>query len=164
MENIQIHKVTANDAEFLHKLMNDEHVIDRLSETETGIDIWISAIIEWEKDQDEEDYIIYYNSIAIGWLGINNLLSADKKAYIKMIVILPEYQGRGIGKYVISQSVEHLRLMGYHSVILFTDNSNVVAQKCYKKCGFDITETIMKKMSNGKSIKRVKMEKVLKCY
>ena len=161
MENIEIRKVTANDAEFLHKLMNDEHIIDRLSETETGIDIWISAIIEWENDHDEEDYIIYNNNIAIGWLGINNLLSADKQAYIKMIVLLPEYQGRGIGKYVISQAVEHLRLMGYHSVILFTDNSNVVAQKCYKKCGFDITETIMQKMSNGKSIKRVKMEKAL---
>ena len=161
MENIEIHKVTANDAEVLHKLMNDEHIIDRLSETETGIDIWISAIKEWENDHDEEDYIIYNNNIAIGWLGINNLLSADKQAYIKMIVLLPEYQGRGIGKYVISQAVEHLRLMGYHSVILFTDNSNVVAQKCYKKCGFDITETIMQKMSNGKSIKRVKMEKAL---
>ena len=157
MENIRIRKVAASDAEFLHKLMNDENIIERLNEIETTIDVWKSAITEWENDPDEEDYIVYDATVAIGWLGINNLLSSNKQAYIKMIALLPKYQGRGIGKYVISQAIENFRLRGYSSFGLYTDLSNFVAQGCYRKCGFEITDTIIEKMSNGKSIERVKM-------
>ena len=158
MENIEIRKVTATDAEFLHRLMNDEYIIERLNEIETTIDIWVSAITEWENDPDEEDYIVYDDTIAIGWLGINNLLSSNKQAYIKMIALWPKYQGRGIGKYVISQAIENLRLRGYSSVGLYTDLSNFVAQGCYRKCGFEITDTKIENMSNGKNIERIKME------
>ena len=96
--------------------------------------------------------------VPIGWLGLNGLSSEDKKAYIKVIALIPSYQKRGIGQYVINQIIENLKLRGYVSIGLYTDQSNVQAQCCYLKCGFDVTDKIVQKMSNGTSVRRYKME------
>lgn len=158
MEDIIIIKVTRKDALFINRLMNDKSIMERLNEVETSINIWETAIREWDKDPDEVNYIIYQDTISIGWLGINNLLSPNKQAFIKVIALLPEYQSRGIGKKIISWALEELRQIGCKSVGLYTDNTNIPAQKCYKKCGFEITDTVIRKMTNGKNINRVKME------
>ena len=161
MDDIRIIKVTKNDAEFIKRLMNDKSIMERLNEVETSINIWEAAIKEWEKDSDEVNYIIYEDTISIGWLGINNLLSPNKQVFIKIIALLPEYQNRGIGKWIISHAFEELRQMGCKSVGLYSDNTNIPAQKCYKKCGFKITDTVIREMANGKNINRIKMEVML---
>ena len=161
MEDIRIIKVTKNDAEFINRLMNDKSIMERLNEVETSIHIWEVAIREWEKDPDEVNYIIYEDTVSIGWLGVNNLLSQNKQAFIKIIALLPEYQSRGIGKRIISRALEELRQIGCNSVGLYTDNTNIPAQKCYKKCGFEITDTVIRKMTNGKNVNRIKMEVTL---
>jgi ribosomal protein S18 acetylase RimI-like enzyme len=161
MEDIRIIKVTKNDAEFINRLMNDKSIMERLNEVETSIHIWEVAIREWEKDPDEVNYIIYEDTVSIGWLGVNNLLSQNKQAFIKIIALLPEYQSRGIGKRIISRALEELRQIGCNSVGLYTDNTNIPAQKCYKKCGFEITDTVIRKMTNGKNMNRIKMEVTL---
>ena len=161
MEDIRIIKVTRKDALFINRLMNDKSTMERLNEVETTINVWEAAIREWEKDPDEVNYIIYKDMVSIGWFGINNLLSPNKQAFIKIIVLLPEYQSRGIGKWIISRALEELRQIGCKSVGLYTDNTNIPAQKCYKKCGFEITDTVIRKMTNGKNINRIKMEVTL---
>jgi len=158
MENISIREVEQKDAGFLFNLMNNEAILKSLNEVTTSLDIWESAIIEWNNDADEEDYIIFDNNIPIGWLGVNRLTSQDKQVFIKVIAILPNKQGLGIGKYAINQLIENLKFRGYESIGLYTDRNNVNAQKCYQKCGFMITDTIVKKMSNGEYVERHKME------
>jgi len=158
MENISIREVEQKDAGFLFNLMNNEAILKSLNEVTTSLDIWESAIIEWNNDADEEDYIIFDNNIPIGWLGVNRLTSQDKQVFIKVIAILPNKQGLGIGKYAIDQLIENLKFRGYESIGLYTDRNNVKAQKCYQKCGFMITDTIVKKMSNGEYVERHKME------
>ena len=37
----------------------------------------------------------------------------------------------------------------------------IPAQKCYKKCGFEIADTVIREMANGKNINRIKMEVML---
>lgn len=78
-----------------------------------------------------------------------------------MIVILPEYQDKGVGSYVINQVAEYLKSRGFKSVILYTDHNNLRAQKCYVKCGFEVTEELIQKMSNGGMVQRCKMAIVL---
>ena len=99
--NIRILNVCENDAAFLHKIMNDKNMLDALDEIPTQLSDWIDAISAWNCDSDEEDYIIFDEETTIGWLGINGLLSQDKIANIKMIGLLPQYQNRGVGTYVI---------------------------------------------------------------
>ena len=94
-----------------------------------------------------------------GCVGINGLLAEDKKAYIKMIVLLPRYQNKGIGRYVMSKIIERLKRQGYLSVGLYTDQCNIKAQHCYLKCGFKVIDEVEQKMSNGAVVKRYKMER-----
>ena len=109
MDSIRIVDANEENARFLFELMNDEFLIDVLNEVPTTIDVWIDAIKELNQDPDEEDYIIFDDIIPIGWVGINGLSAEDKKAYIKMIVLLPRYQNKGIGRYVIGKIIERLK-------------------------------------------------------
>lgn len=159
MDSIRIVDANEENARFLFELMNDAFLMDVLNEVPTTIDVWIDAIKEWKQDPDEEDYIIFDDIIPIGWVGINGLLAEDKKAYIKMIVLLPRYQNRGIGRYVMSKIIEKLKRQGYLSVGLYTDQCNIKAQHCYLKCGFKVIDEAEQKMSNGAVVKRYKMER-----
>lgn len=161
MNNIKINKVKKTDAQFLYEIMNNESIMTILNEVPTGISVWVDAIIEWGLDPDEEDYIIFDELVPIGWIGINGLSSKDKKAYIKVIVLIQSYQKRGIGQYVINQIIVNLKLRGYGYIGLYTDQSNVQAQRCYSKCGFDVADNTVQKMSNGAIVRRYKMELTL---
>ena len=162
MDKIRIAETESKDAGFLYELMNNEAVMTALNEVPTTADVWEEAVAEWEQDDDEKDYIIFEDVSPIGWLGINGLAAKDKTAYIKMIALLPQYQNNGIGRYVIDQAIEKLRSMGYISVGLYTDKSNIQAQSCYLRCGFEIKNETEQKMSNGKVVKRYRMECWLK--
>lgn len=159
MKNLKIIKVNERDAQFLQELMNNESVMAVLNEVPTTLNVWIDAIIEWKQDIDEEDYIIFNESTPIGWLGINGLSAEEKKVFIKMIALLPQYQNSGIGQYVLNEIIESLRIRGYVSIGLYTNQSNIQAQQCYLKCGFDVTSVIEQKMSNGTVVKRYIMER-----
>ena len=159
--NIRILNVCENDAAFLHKIMNDKNMLDALDEIPTQLSDWIDAISAWNCDSDEEDYIIFDEETPIGWLGINGLLSQDKIANIKMIGLLPQYQNRGVGTYVINQFLDILKSRGFAAVALYTNQNNSRAQNCYMKCGFKVTEELTEEMANGNLAKRYKMENIL---
>ena len=159
--NVKIFEVSENDTAFICKLMNDKNILDALKEVPTQLSDWIDAISAWNYDNDEEDYVIFDEETPIGWLGVNGLLSEDKKAYIKMMVLLPEYQNKGIGSYVVTQLVRNLKSRKFKAIILYTDQNNLRARKCYSKCGFEVTKELIQKMSNGDMVRRCKMEMVL---
>lgn len=158
MNNIKLRSVSDRDAQFLTFIMNTDSVLNALNELPTKLEDWIDAIKAWSGDNDEEDYIITDGEIPIGWLGINNLESADKVAYLKLAAILPNYHNKGIGYYAISRVIEMLRQRNYLKVALYTDKENYKARACYSKCGFEVTETFMEEMANGKTVTRCKME------
>jgi len=161
MNNIKLRALSDVDAQFLAFIMNTDTVLNALNEWSTQLEDWVDAIKEWSKDNDEEDYIISDGETPIGWIGINNLESADKVAYLKLVAILPNYHNKGVGHYAISQIIEMLRQRNYFKVALHTDQENYKARACYNKCGFEITETFMEEMANGKTVTRCLMELVL---
>lgn len=161
MEDIKVLKAHKGNAQFLYELMNDKSVLTALNEIPTTLEIWADAITEWVQDADEEDYIICDEHIPIGWLGINGLSGTEKIAYIKIIALLPEYQNSSIGQYAVNKIIEGLKLQGYASIRLYTDKSNIQAQKCYSKCGFKVIDIIEQKMSNGAVVERYIMERSL---
>ncbi len=158
MRNIEIREVTINDADFLFDLMNNADIRRALYEPSTCKQDWIEAIQAWADDDDEVDYIIWKDGIQIGWFAFNGLQSTDGTIYLKMAVILPEFQHRGIGTYVLSQLLDNVRSKGYTSVALFTNQNNICAQKCYTKCGFEIIQELPERMSDGTTVQRYKME------
>ena len=161
-EDTQLKPVSKNDAEFLHRLMNDASVLQVLNEVPTQLQDWTDAIDAWSRDDDEEDYIIFCGDTPIGWLGVNGLLSDDHSAYLKMAAFLPEYQGQGYGTNAIQKLMCDLKRRGIEKMILFADQCNELAQACYKKCGFYVVGSLIETMSNGKDVLRYKMEARLK--
>ncbi len=158
--NIRMQNVREEDAEFLYRIMNDKNILEALDEIPTQLNDWVEAISAWDRDPDEEDYIIFDENTPIGWLGINELLSEDKVASIKMIGLFPQYQNRGIGTYAVNQLLSMLRSRGFTAVELYTNQNNHRAQNCYMKCGFKITEKLVEKMANGNLAERYKMKLV----
>ena len=157
----RIRSVCKNDARFLHLLMNCPPVLQRLNEVPTVQQDWKDAIGEWSQDDDEEDYIVLDGSTPIGWLGLNGLLGEDKAAYLKMAVLLPEYQGHGFGYFAICELMCRLKHREFEKIVLYTDSDNYQAQACYQKCGFRIAESLVETMSNGMEVSRLKMEACL---
>lgn len=157
-DNIKLRAVCDKDAPFLFQIMNSESILDALNELPTQLCDWEDAIKEWSKDDDEEDYIICDGESPIGWIGINNLSSNDKTAYLKLVAILPTHHNRGIGQNAVCQVIDMMKQKGYSKIALYTDLDNHKARACYSKCGFKIIDTLEEEMSNGKTVPRCIME------
>jgi len=158
MEKIQIKKVTLQDADFLYKLMNHPVLLTGLNEVPTTAQHWAEAVLAWEKDPDENGYIISEDGKQIGWFAFNGLQSEDRVPYLKMAVMLPEYHNKGIGTAVLTELLATVRGKGFTSVKLITNQDNLIAQKCYQKCEFRIIETVENEMSDGTIAMRCIME------
>lgn len=158
---IEIKNVTSNDAEFLYLLMNNDVILERLNEVPTTIDDWKEAVEVWSGDPDEENYIVWLNVDRIGWFSINNLQSDDRVTYLKMAVLLPEYQHHGVGSIVLQRLLKDLKDRGYSTVMLYTNADNVNARKCYQKCGFAVVEEFRDVMADGSCVGRYKMRREL---
>lgn len=55
------------------------------------------------------------------------------------IAVAPAFQGRGIGKQLISHAIRTARQQGYKTIEIGTGNSSVAQLALYQKCGFRIT-------------------------
>lgn len=157
MQDIEIKKVTAEDAEFLYSLMNEPEVLRALNEVPTSREDWMDAIQAWAEDGDEEDYIIWKENVRVGWFAFNGLEADDSAVYLKMAVILPEFQRMGIGSYVLARLLDEVRAGRYREVVLYTNKENLRAQKCYRKCGFTVAEELTERMSDGEVVERYRM-------
>ena len=161
MNNIKLRTVSIADAHFLYSIMNMDTILNVLNEVPTQLEDWIDAVKAWDKDDDEEDYMICDRENPVGWIGINGLSASDKVVYLKLIAILPDYHNKGIGHYAINEVIEMLKERNYGKILLYTDEDNVKARSCYRKCGFKITGALTEKMSNGKAVARYIMELIL---
>lgn len=158
---LEVREVTVGDADFLFRLMNIPSVMKALNEIPTQRKDWEDAISVWSTDADEEDYIIIDGGQPIGWFAVNGLKSGNGTAFLKMAVLLPEYQGKHIGRCVLEQVLDRMRAYGMISVRLFTNRDNIAAQKCYTECGFEVMEELTDEMSDGSFAARYQMERKL---
>lgn len=159
MNNITIHPVCPADAPFLTSLMNHPAILHRLHQIPTTQADWEEAIALWLSDDGEEGYILYDQTRPIGWFAFNGLLSPIP--YLKIAALLPEYQGKGIGQFALTQLLPNLKTAGYTTVRLFTDCDNQIAQACYQKCGFQTIAETQESWPNGSTCQQYEMEKIL---
>lgn len=158
MNNWTIRAVGSKDAGFLTVLMNDPAVMARLHQAPTRKQDWEDAIALWLQDADEEGYIIRSGQRDIGWFAVNALASADSVPYIKIAVLLPEFQNRGLGRQIIQHLMDALRKRGYPAVRLFVDQDNHGARRCYETCGFQAVGTVYQQWPDGTTCTQLEME------
>ncbi len=156
-EHISIRRVSAGDEDFLFQLMNAPAILASLHEVPTQKRDWAEAISAWQEDADEAGYLVLRDNVPIGWFAVNGLLAGDGTAFLKMTVLLPAWQNRGIGRSVLGYILDELRKQGVKEAALYTDQDNIRAQSCYTHCGFRIAETLTERMSDEAVVPRYKM-------
>ncbi len=157
MRDVDIRLVRPEDAGFLYSLMNEAEVLRALNEVPTSREDWVDAIRAWLEDGDERDYTILKENVQVGWFAFNGLEAGEGVVYLKMAVLLPEFQRMGIGSYVLARLIDEVKSCGFREVILFTNKDNIRAQKCYRKCGFHVVEELTERMSDGEVVERYRM-------
>ncbi|MFA5799549.1 MAG: GNAT family N-acetyltransferase [Candidatus Peribacteraceae bacterium] len=71
----------------------------------------------------------------VGYLASAETLWSNHLTIIEVFVS-PEYQGKGVGKILLSHAIEFAKKEGLAGLIVQTENDNVPAQKLYENRGF----------------------------
>ncbi len=61
---------------------------------------------------------------------------SDRQAHLAQIVVMPQYQGQGIGRLLLEYSCERLRHLGFNTFSLIVSQTNHRAVTLYKDMGF----------------------------
>jgi ribosomal protein S18 acetylase RimI-like enzyme len=135
LENIELIPITNEDYQFgydIKKITLGEHI-----EKTWGKWNEEEQINYYKKEFSIDNcFLISWNKIKIGWLKI---IENDEKIEINLILILPEYQGKGIGGKIINDIIKIGREKNkYINLQVLKCNEN--AKKLYEKMGFEIYE------------------------
>jgi dTDP-4-amino-4,6-dideoxy-D-galactose acyltransferase len=84
-----------------------------------------------------DDYVLvlYYNSIAIGFICI--VVEGDS-ARFSLVGMLKEYAGKGLGTKLLHKVIGILKSQGIKSINTITQGRNISAQNFYNRAGFNI--------------------------
>ncbi|MDR7210334.1 GNAT family N-acetyltransferase [Flavobacterium piscis] len=105
-------------------------------------------------------YLVLDTNSTLGFIGIEHNYKGDAVTRIHKIYLLPETQGKGIGKKVIEE-VERLALENHSEVLSLNVNRFNLALNFYKKTGFEVIEEVDVEIGNGYLMEDYVMEKRL---
>ena len=88
-------------------------------------------------------FLIQFDDELIGAIWLEEITDEDAK--LGIYIANKEYRGKGIGKEAIKKLADiAFAVMNLKKIYLNVRESNTNAIKCYKRCGFKITETYPK--------------------
>lgn len=120
---------------FLYELLSISAIMAALHMAPTTLANWQEAYGVWASDPDEENYIVESGSTPIAWLSLNGLASGIT-AWIKMLVVHPQYQRAGVGTFAIEEAEQILKRRIFDKLCIQTTADNLPAQQCYEKYVF----------------------------
>ncbi|WP_083691420.1 GNAT family N-acetyltransferase [[Flexibacter] sp. ATCC 35103] len=103
-------------------------------------------------------YMIDEDETNIGFIGIEHNYNREAVTKIHKIYLLPETQGKGIGKKVIDE-IGKLALENNSKALLLNVNRFNSALGFYKKIGFEVAEEVNIEIGNGYLMEDFVMEK-----
>jgi [ribosomal protein S18]-alanine N-acetyltransferase len=115
------------------------------------------AFADFPGEADVEVHVAEFEGKVVGW-------GARDRApdYISDLWVLPDQQGKGIGKALIERLCERIRAGGHTNVRIDTHGSNTGALRLYERCGFVIVwRGIEHSKSMGVDLEKVHMKKLL---
>jgi diamine N-acetyltransferase len=105
-------------------------------------------------------YIIEEEKTPQGFLGIEHHYNSEKITKIHKIYILPNYQGKGIGKLALD-FIANLAKDNQSKKLRLNVNKYNKAIDFYKKIAFEITSEVVIEIGNGWAMDDYVMEKVI---
>jgi ribosomal protein S18 acetylase RimI-like enzyme len=100
--------------------------------------------LETLQNQVEEGqlfYVLKENGKPLGFIGLELLTTKKNEIKIQKIYVLPDAQGKGVGRKLIEKAIEIAQESGIENVILNVNRFNK-AVSFYQKIGFKITSEV----------------------
>lgn len=92
------------------------------------IDYWIKGIAE--------------DGMPIGAMGLKKIDFSARTAEYWGYIGEREYWGRGIGKFILGEAIQHAKTLKLNSIYLIVAKNNVRAKALYKKLGFELESEV----------------------
>ncbi|MGC8895777.1 MAG: ribosomal protein S18-alanine N-acetyltransferase [Candidatus Bathyarchaeia archaeon] len=99
-----------------------------------------------EENGEVVGYIMCRIELGLSNFGFSGLL---KKGHIVSVAVLQQHRRKGIGKALVSQALENMRIYNAKQCFLEVRVTNTPAIELYKKLGFEVTRTIHGYYSDG---------------
>ena len=79
----------------------------------------------------------------------------DEYGEIVSIYFLPEYMGKGYGRYLLNSCIDELKKSGFQKTLLWVLEENQRARRFYEKNGFVCTGNILDDNIGGKDLREI---------
>lgn len=117
-------------------LESDIDLITELDRLLFGVDCWPRHMFVDELSQPEtRRYVVAEQGGAV--VGYAGLMCVVPIADIQTIGVLPEYEGHGIGRAMLTELIAESRRRGAEDVMLEVSAANPRAQDLYRRYGFE---------------------------
>jgi len=118
------------------------------------------ALTDQYNKKEQLFYMIYEDDINLGFIGIEHNYNGEILTKIHKIYLLPETQGKGIGKKVIDE-IGKLASDNNSTALILNVNRFNTALGFYKKIGFEVVDEVNIDIGKGYLMEDYVMEKGL---
>lgn len=118
------------------------------------------ALAKQIENKEQLFYLISDSESIIGFIGIEHNYKNEAITKIHKIYLLPETQGKGIGKKVFDE-IQNMALENNSKGLLLNVNRYNTALGFYKKIGFEVAEEVNIEIGNGYLMEDYVLEKRL---
>jgi len=164
---ITISEATAKDIKTIQEITYKTWPITYgkiLSKTQLDymLDLFYSdeALISQFEKKEQLFYLISEDEATLGFIGIEHHYKDEAVTRIHKIYLLPETQGKGIGKKVIEE-IEKMALENNSKTLSLNVNRFNSALSFYKKISFEVVDEVNIDIGNGYLMEDYVMEKRL---
>ena len=95
----------------------------------------LAFVHEFRRKSDRFYMVVRHEDQMIGFIGAS-FNDEKKQSHITNVAIIPEYQKRGVGSFLIQAILNKSKYINYQATTLEVRKDNEQAQKLYKKLGF----------------------------
>ena len=126
-----VRKLKVLELPILTQLFNYKDIDDMIFENTRNIENGIVDI-----------FALFDDSKLIGELHVKydnedkDFAEKGKRAYLFAFRVHKDYQGKGLGSYLLETVIDELNIIGYHELTVGVENDNTRARYMYEKYGF----------------------------
>lgn len=115
-------------------IMSDSTVIAKMDSIFFDMDVKEEDEYVQENIKNETTYIAEINNMNIGKVRLE---LSDRVGGIYGLGVFPEHRGKGYGRELLTLSIDKLKQMDAHKIMLQVEINNKNALNLYKSCGFE---------------------------
>lgn len=127
----KVRKLKTSELPILTQLFNYKDIDDMITENTRNIENGIVDI-----------FALFDNDKLIGELHVKydnedkEFAEKGKRAYLFAFRVHKDYQGKGLGSYLLKTVIDELNANGYHELTVGVEDDNIRAKYMYEKYGF----------------------------